>query len=157
MDEGGWHLCYMDVVLGEVLGVWVLPFINVGVILGGAESATDVTLDVLSGIPALPASGIKELPALSTSSVLYGVGATVAGGAGNFFATVDMQFITAYTEAADLELDMSIITPIVGYNFQNVGVRALFGAQYQNMKEEIIATLDLDGDGNLFEVKYRQA
>lgn len=135
------------------MDMWVLPFINVGVILGGAESATDVTLDVLSGIPALPASGIKELPAISTSSVLYGVGATVAAGAGNFFATVDMQFITAYTEAADLELDMSIITPIVGYNFQNIGMRVLLGGQYQDMKEEIVATLDLDGDGTIDTVR----
>jgi hypothetical protein len=58
-----------------------------------------------------------------------------------------MHYITAYTEAADLDLTMTIATPIVGYNFQNVGVRVLFGAQYQDMKEEIVAKVDLDGDG----------
>ena len=135
------------------MDMWVLPFINVGLILGGAESSTNVTLDVLSGLPFLPASGIKELPAISTSSVLYGAGGTVAGGVGNFFATIDMQYITAYTEAADLDITMTIVTPIVGYTFQNVGVRVLLGGQYQDLKEEIVAKIDLNGDGNIDTVR----
>lgn len=126
--------------------LWVLPFLNIGILAGGTETSTDVTLDVLSGFPAL--SGTHTLPPLSTSSVLYGIGGTVAGGVGNFFATVDMQYITAYTEAADVEIEMTIATPIVGYNFQSVGVRLLLGAQYQDMKEEITAVVDLDDDGN---------
>ena len=133
------------------MDMWLLPFVNIGVILGGVESSTDVTLDVLSGIPIL--AGQHEIQSLSTSSLLYGVGGTVAGGAGNFFATVDMQYITAYTEAADLDLTMTIVTPIVGYNFQNVGVRVLFGAQYQDMKEEIVAKVDLDSDGAIDTVR----
>ena len=135
------------------MDMWVLPFVNVGVILGGVKTSTDVTLDVLSGCTICPSSGIQVLPPLSTSSFIYGLGGTVAGGAGNFFATVDMQYITAYTEAADLELSMTIATPIVGYNFQNIGVRVLLGAQYQDMKEEIIAKVDLGNDGTIDTVR----
>jgi len=74
-------------------------------------------------------------------TVLYGGGATIARGVGDFFSTVDMQYITSYAEAADAELTMSIMTPIVGYSFTNYGLRALLGAQYQDTKETIEATI----------------
>lgn len=127
--------------------MWLLPFVNVGLIMGGVTSSTDVTLDVLSGFPIPGVGGEVELPAISTSSFIYGAGATIAGGAGNFFATVDMQHITSFTDDADLEIEMTIVTPIVGYNFQRYGVRVLAGAQYQDLTEELIARVDLNGDG----------
>ncbi|RLA68917.1 MAG: hypothetical protein DRG24_09355 [Epsilonproteobacteria bacterium] len=115
--------------------MWLLPFLNVGVILGGVSSETTVKGLELVGQP-------LDLPLIETSSVLYGLGTTLAGGIGNFFATVDMQYITAYTEAADVELSMMIATPLVGYTFENQGVRLMLGGQYQDMKEELTATVD---------------
>jgi hypothetical protein len=35
---------------------------------------------------------------------------------------------------------MSIITPIIGYHYRELGIRALVGAQYQDTKETIVAT-----------------
>jgi hypothetical protein len=136
--------------------MWLFPFVNVGVILGQANSTTDVLLHIdtainlppILGGGQIPIQGKKALPPIKTSSFIYGLGATFAGGEGNFFGTVDMQYITAYTEAADVEMSMTIITPIVGYSFPKYGVRVLAGAQYQDIREEITASVDLTQDGN---------
>ena len=135
--------------------MWLLPFVNVGLILGGVSSNTDVLLDIDTSVtlpPALgggtiPIQGRTALDPITTESVIYGVGTTVAGGVGNFFATVDLQYMTAYTKSADVSLSMMIMTPIVGYNFEDYGTRLLLGGQYQDMKEEITAIIDIDQDG----------
>jgi hypothetical protein len=62
-----------------------------------------------------------------TDTTVYGVGTTLAGGVGNTFATVDFQYITSYTEAADAELSMAIATPMVGYSFIDYGFRVMLG------------------------------
>jgi len=127
--------------------MWLLPFLNLGILLGGVDSTTDVTLAVTDDLPPLLGGGSEtQLPPFGTSSVLYGAGITVAGGVGNFFATIDLQHITAYTEAAEVDLSMTIATPIFGYSFQDLGLRLLVGAQYQDMKEELTATVNLDGN-----------
>ncbi len=124
--------------------MWILPFLNVGVILGGVSSET--TVEDLNLGSSLPLDSF--IPLIETTSILYGAGATVAGGVGDFFATVDMQYITAYTEAADVELSMMILTPIVGYSFERYNTRLLLGGQYQDMKESLTANVD----GKIIEV-----
>jgi len=124
--------------------LWLLPFLNVGLIVGGVKSET-----VVDGLEIF--NQPLTLPLIETSSVIYGAGTTVAGGVGNFFATVDLQYITAYTEAADVEISMLIATPIIGYSFEDYGTRLLLGAQYQDMKESITA----DVRGRIIEVGLR--
>lgn len=130
--------------------MWLLPFVNIGVIVGKTQARNDISLQ---WFPDGAFGGIIEpgdkftLEDASTESFVYGGGATVAGGVGDFFATIDFQYITAYTEVADAELTMFILTPMVGYNFADYGLRALIGAQYQDQKEQIVAKLtDADGD-----------
>ena len=129
--------------------MWLLPFLNVGVILGGTDTTTNVTLVSDSGlsippiIPGNPDHVIIEpgatlnLDPFTTNSLLYGVGVTVAGGIGNYFTTIDFQYITAYTSEADVSIDMLIMTPLIGYTFTDYGTRIFIGAQYQDLQESL--------------------
>lgn len=139
--------------------VWVLPFLSLGLILGGTDTTTNVTLESDSGLvlhSPLPVPGgtdielIKpgatlNLDPFKTNSLLYGVGVTVAGGVGNFFTTIDFQYIMAYTPEADVSMDMLIMTPLIGYTFADYGTRVFIGAQYQDIKDEITFDVDVDG------------
>ncbi len=137
--------------------LWVLPFVSFSLILGGTDTNTDVHLVSDSGLsipnPILPniLPPITVIPpggalngSLHTNSVLYGVGATIAGGFDNYFTTIDFQYMVAYTPSKDVTLDMMIITPIVGYTFNDYDTRLFIGAQYQRLAQEITFALDFN-------------
>lgn len=135
--------------------VWVLPFLSVGLILGGTDTTTNVTLHSESGLTierpvlgdiVLIEPGAKlNLDPFTTNALMYGVGVTLAGGVGNYFTTIDFQYITAYTPDADVSIDMLIMTPLIGYTFTDYGTRLFVGAQYQDLKEEITFNVIADG------------
>ena len=127
--------------------MWLLPFLNVGVIVGKTLSSNDISLQWFpdGGLGGIIKPGERfTLKDNQAESFVYGGGATIAGGIGDFFATIDLQYVTAYTKAADAELSMFILSPIVGYNFADYGARILIGAQYQDQKEQIVAKLTND-------------
>ena len=131
--------------------MWLLPFLNVGLILGVTDTATDVTLHSQSGLSLGPIEIIKpnsklRLDTFKTNSLLYGVGVTVAGGVGNYFTTIDFQYITSYTQEADVSVEMLVMTPLIGYNFTSIGTRAFIGAQYQDLKNSL--TFDIESNDN---------
>lgn len=139
--------------------IWVLPFVSFSVILGATETTTNVTLVSDSGwsipplIPSFPdreiiAPGAKlNLDPFATNALLYGLGATVAGGFDNYFTTIDFQYIIAYTEAADVAVDMMIITPLIGYTFNEYSARVFVGAQYQKLAQSLTFNIS-DDSGN---------
>jgi hypothetical protein len=118
--------------------MWVLPFLNFSLLFGGTSTSTDINLD-LCLVPSLgcPAGGIEIPGHVNTNSILYGAGATIGGGIGNFFSSVDFQYMISYTDTADVETQINIITPIFGYYFQGIGLRAYGGAMYEDLKEEM--------------------
>ena len=137
--------------------LWVLPFVSFSLILGGTDTNTDVRLVSDSGLsipnPILPGvlPPVTVIPAggtlngsLHTNSVLYGVGATVAGGFDNYFTTIDFQYMIAYTPSKEVTIDMMIITPLVGYTFRDYNTRLFIGAQYQRLAQEITFALDFN-------------
>jgi len=134
--------------------MWVLPFVSFSLILGGTDTSTDVTLVSDSGlsVPTLPSLPPLEiippgssvsLDSFTTNAVLYGVGATVAGGFDNYFTTIDFQYIVAYTPSAEVSVDMMIITPLVGYTFRDYNTRFFIGAQYQRLAQELTFNVDI--------------
>ena len=139
--------------------MWLLPFLNVGLLLGGTDTTTNVTLHSSSGLTIhsplplpdgtdieLIKPGAKlNLDPFTTNALLYGVGVTAAGGIGDYFTTIDFQYIFAYTPTADVSLDMLIMTPMIGYHFTDYKTRVFVGAQYQDIKEEI--TFDINEGG----------
>jgi len=128
---------------------WILPFLNLGIMIGGADTSSDVTLGTpnrcLGGIVAPDGScmvadvGGNEITidGLKTNSIIYGFGATIGGGVGNFFTTVNLQYMTSYTKSADVKTDILVITPMFGYYFQDYGIRVLAGGMYEDLKEHL--------------------
>ena len=118
--------------------MWVLPFLNFSLLAGGTSTSTDINLD-LCIVPGLgcPSGGLEVPGHVNTNSILYGAGATIGGGMGNFFASVDFQYMISYTDTADVETQINIITPIFGYYFQDLGLRAYGGAMYEDLKEDM--------------------
>jgi hypothetical protein len=114
--------------------IWVLPFLNFSVLLGGTSTSTEVTIDL--NIPGLiiPKTSVGHV---DTTSFLYGAGATLGGGIGNFFTSVDFQYLYSKTDTAGVETQITVITPIFGYYFQDLGLRTYGGAMYEDLKEEL--------------------
>ncbi|MEA1982355.1 MAG: hypothetical protein U9N39_02330 [Campylobacterota bacterium] len=138
--------------------VWVLPFVSFSLIVGKTYTSTEVTLASDSGLdisipsPGWPIPDINKtiIPPgsqisadIKTNAILYGVGATIAGGFDNYFTTIDFQYIISYTESADVKIDIMAITPIVGYRFNEYNTNLFFGAQYQRLAQSL--TFDVTG------------
>ena len=118
--------------------MWVLPFLNFSLLVGGTSTSTDINLDLcLAPGMGCPAGGIVVPGHVNTNSILYGAGATLGGGVGDFFASVDFQYMISYTDTAEVETQINIITPIFGYYFRSLGLRAYGGAMYEDLKEEM--------------------
>ena len=75
--------------------MWVLPFLNFSLLVGGTSTATDINLDICV-VPALGCKAGDIIIPINTNSLLYGAGATIGGGIGNFFASVDFQYMISY-------------------------------------------------------------
>lgn len=130
--------------------VWVLPFLNVGLLLGATNTVTEVTLHSKSGLSIGPLDIIQpdsklRLDTFKTNSLLYGVGATLAGGIDRFFTTIDFQYVRSYTESADVSMETFIVTPLLGYDIKSVATRVFAGAQYQDLKDSL--TFDVTSKG----------
>ena len=141
------NLTYAPLIRADM---WLLPFLNVGLLLGATDTSTDVTLHSSSGlslgpIEIIPPDSKLRLDTFKTNSLLYGVGVTVAGGVGNYFTTIDFQYITSYTSEADVSVEMLVMTPLIGYDFTSIGTRVFVGAQYQDLKESL--TFDIETQG----------
>ena len=140
---------------------WILPFLNVGVMVGGADTSSNVTLGTtnrcLGGIVAPDGSCLivdtggneVKIDGLPTNSIIYGFGTTLGGGVGNFFATVNLQYMTSYTKSADVKTDILVVTPMFGYYFQDYGIRVLGGGMYEDLKEYLDFNLAGSGYDNV--------
>lgn len=130
---------------------WILPFLNVSLFLGGTDTATDLTLDTnpICTVVGCVGGGEKSFDPFITNSLLYGVGATLGGGVGNYFTTINFQYMTAYTKSADVQTEVTVITPLVGYYFQDYGVRVMVGGMYEDLKEYLDFDLAEAGAPNL--------
>jgi len=126
---------------------WILPFLNVSAFLGATDTVTDVTLETnsLCTVVGCIGGGEKSFDQFNTTSMLYGIGATLGGGVGNYFTTINFQHMVSYTKAADVQTEITVISPLVGYYFQDYGVRVMAGAMYEDLKESL--DFDLSGAG----------
>jgi hypothetical protein len=92
---------------------------------------------------------------MSIRSEIYGGGATLAGGVGNFNLTVNYQLIfTKMVEANTVNM-VNIITPMVGYMVP-FGVNFMLGAQGQFYNTALTGYFDLtDNNGDLHRLDYQ--
>lgn len=74
----------------------------------------------------------------------YGAGTTLAGGVGNWFALLDMNYTYTSIAAIDGNIKTFVAAPRVGYRWQYDGgreLRVFVGAMYQNVQQELSGDL----------------
>ncbi|MDV5167743.1 hypothetical protein [Photobacterium rosenbergii] len=141
--------------------VWVFPFMNVYGIIGYTQGTSKAKINSLScDASSVPGLGNKalcllldaagdELPdnamfELDMDGGTYGVGTTLAGGVGNWFALVDMNYTYTSIAAIDGNIKTFVAAPRVGHRWEYDGgreLRVFVGAMYQNVQQELSGDL----------------
>ncbi len=146
--------------------VWIFPFLNVMAIVGGGQNKLDGELvinnDLREFINDLPGF-IVDIPNIPHSipiktnitSEVYGGGATLAGGVGNFNLSVNYQLMFTKIVEANTTNMVNVVTPMVGY-MAPFGVNFMAGAQGQFYNTKISGFIELaDKNGNMHKLNYR--
>ncbi|MBY6186423.1 hypothetical protein KUV89_07335 [Marinobacter hydrocarbonoclasticus] len=140
--------------------VWIFPFMNVYGILGYTSGDSVATIrglscdmDKVSGLPnKLLCGAINEASdaaigapfALEMKGGTYGIGTTLAGGVGNWFALVDMNYTYTSMNIIDGDIKTFVAAPRVGYRWEFDGgreLRVFAGAMYQKVDQYLTGSL----------------
>ena len=80
----------------------------------------------------------------------YGLGATIAGGVGNWFIMSDMNYTYTDLNILDGKISTFVMSPRVGYRFQTPRseTRIWIGAMYQDVQQNF--------SGNLMDIEFPQ-
>ncbi|USD39390.1 MULTISPECIES: hypothetical protein [Ferrimonas] len=136
--------------------LWVFPFWNLYGIIGYTDGDSVATIESL-GCDASKVSGVGDkllcaaidavgpavqgAPfALELNGGSYGIGTTLAGGIGNWFALVDMNYTYTSLSALDGEIGTFTGAPRVGYRWElarGSEMRAFIGGMYMAMDQEL--------------------
>lgn len=133
------------------LDAWVFPFMNVYGVVGHTKGKSTSKVDVGSSIPVVNAiiKGIGDMDnvdfKLKFKGTTYGLGTTLAGGVGNWFGLVDVNFTRTQLNIIDGNIKAFTLAPRVGYRFTLPGFEALklpqsklsiwTGAMYQKVDQ----------------------
>ncbi|CAM4435576.1 hypothetical protein [Vibrio agarivorans] len=124
--------------------LWLFPFLNVYGILGqtrGESTALIESVTYNGGWPCHNGCTIDDLNipfTLDMDGTTYGAGTTIAGGVGNWFALVDMNYTLTNIDAIDGEIKTFVAAPRVGHRWQYDGgkeLRVWVGAMYQDVQQ----------------------
>ena len=136
--------------------VWIFPFLNLMAIVGGGVNDLDGQLiineelrDFINDLP-----GWLDLPHVpdyipiksSVTSEIYGGGATLAGGIGDFNVTLNYQLMFTRIVEVNTTNMVNVVTPMVGY-MAPFGVNFMLGAQGQFYNTKISGYIDMEDFG----------
>ncbi|MGR5062942.1 hypothetical protein [Photobacterium sp. DNB22_13_2] len=141
--------------------VWLFPFLNVYGILGYTQGTSKAKINSVSCDHAsVPGIGNKalcrlldaaggDLPdnamfELDMDGGTYGVGTTIAGGVGSWFALVDMNYTYTSISAIDGNIKTFVAAPRVGHRWEYDGgreLRVFVGAMYQDVQQYLSGDL----------------
>ncbi|TVO33731.1 hypothetical protein [Vibrio algivorus] len=148
--------------------MWLFPFLNVYGLLGYTDGTSSAPISCKAGRPTTIrgnplASIVNQLCGqnpdetrhignfnLDYHGVTYGIGTTLAGGVGNWFTIVDVNFSRTELDILDGQINSVVVSPRVGYRFTpyNHELRVWVGAMYQGIQQEMAGDLSdiLSGD-----------
>ena len=148
--------------------MWLLPFLNIYGLLGYTDGTSSAPITCKAGRPtrvignplaalinSVCGSDSNETRRVGTfdldyHGVTYGVGTTLAGGVGNWFTIVDINFSRTELDILDGQINSVVISPRVGYRFNpyNHELRVWVGGMYQGIQQEMAGNLSdiLSGD-----------
>ncbi|PKG57159.1 virulence protein [Shewanella sp. Choline-02u-19] len=127
---------------------WVLPFLNLYGVIGHTKgsSVANVQLEA-DWSSVLPPLVCKINPCQSVSDpfdfelnfkgTTYGVGGTLVGGIGNWFALLDINYTNTNLDILDGEISSIVVSPRAGYrtSYNNHDIQIWAGAMYQNVEQ----------------------
>lgn len=143
--------------------VWLLPFLNIMGIYGSGTNTIKGSLfinedlrDFLIGIGVDPSKVPDRIPVESElTAAMYGGGATLAGGVGNFNISVNYQFMISTLSEVNTKKVAHIITPNLGY-MTPFGMNIMVGAQGQFYDANAIGFIELPGGDKLnYDVSFK--
>ncbi|SHH21617.1 porin family protein [Ferrimonas marina] len=115
--------------------LWLFPFLNVYGILGYTKGDSVAPIVANINLPFIPS--VETDFALDFQGPSYGAGATLAGGIGNVFALVDINYTYTDLNVLDGDIRAMTATPRVGYRWPmgRHEVRVWAGAMYQDIDQ----------------------
>jgi hypothetical protein len=135
---------------------WVLPFLNVSLLLGEMETQSDVTLRFTPGFQTLVelTKGV-ELPEFytfdtTTSGTTAGIGLLTGFQYEQLVMSLGVNYVETITDDTNAELESILWMAVVGYDFGAIGLQALAGIQYLDTDRTIEGSIDLE-DGEALE------
>jgi len=102
---------------------WLLPFININVVLGRVEGTSDFNL----GPP------INTLE-FDYEGIVYGTGVTVTGGTERFFGSLNITYTQTDLDVSSSSVEGWVLTPQIGTSIK--GGAVWIGANYQKAQEK---------------------
>ncbi|MFV7770062.1 hypothetical protein [Shewanella marisflavi] len=141
--------------------VWIFPFMNLYGIIGYTEGTSTANINSLHcDATSVPGIGNKalcllldtagaNLPDNATFQLdmdggTYGIGTTLAGGVGNWFALVDINYTYTSIAAINGNIKTLVGAPRAGYRWEFDGgreLRVFVGAMYQDVQQELSGDL----------------
>jgi hypothetical protein len=141
--------------------VWILPFLNIMVIVGVGENYIDgnwpldedvkqqlVEIGDWLGVPPEDIPDGVELGGTLESN-MAGLGATLAGGIGDWNLSVSYQFMANETPSANTTMIAHVVMPMIGY-MTPFGMNIMAGAQGQFYDTKVTGSIEIDGQNTLF-------
>ncbi|HAF5791477.1 TPA: hypothetical protein G8M32_004655 [Salmonella enterica] len=138
------------------LDAWLFPFMNIYALVGKTRGSSHSTVSVDSspanGFISSIIHGMNESGALKNldfslrfHGTTYGAGTVLAGGYGNWYGLMDINYTRTDFNILDGHTDAFTLTPRVGYRFTTPGVEILslpagklsvwVGTMYQNVQQ----------------------
>jgi len=146
--------------------VWLFPFLNLMAIVGAGNNRLDGNLIVsnelrdffeklpgwIIDVPNIP----KSIPInTNITSEIYGGGATLAGGIGNFNISVNYQLMFTTIVEANTTNMVNIVTPMLGY-MSPLGINFMLGGQGQFYNTKVDGYIEFeDNNGNSHKLNYK--
>jgi hypothetical protein len=116
------------------IDAWLLPWLDVFGILGKLQATTTVDGVALMGQDI-------AVPDYDYNGLVYGGGATLAGGLGNWFGSLTGIYTNTNLSGDASSVKSWVVTPKVGYSFSRV--RFWAGAMYQKAEEKHTGTFTM--------------
>lgn len=141
------------------LDMWLFPFLSVYGILGVTHGESEATITKFDCNRTTVAIGFKAFCtalqnnndaiigapfAVELDGITYGGGMTLAGGAGNWFAIVDVNMSQTQMQSIGGTVNAQVAAPRAGYIFnvgENSQIRPYIGAFYQDADQTVDGTL----------------
>lgn len=129
--------------------VWLFPFLNLYALVGKLDgySETDVKVNAClqlgnKCVIKFPEQKIRDFQ-LDLDGYTAGVGFVLAGGYDQWFGLVDASYTQSTLTVIDGSIEAVVVSPRVGYDFNNTGVpiRVWAGAMYQQVEQELSGSL----------------